>query len=51
MNSKQGGEMKIRFLSRKPKVGQIAPPRTIFNMAVRGDDDYYMIKYMIVGTN
>ena len=42
--------MKAHFLSRKPKVGQTAPPRTIFKMAVCGDNDYYLIKYMIVGT-
>ena len=34
MYSKRCGEMKIHFLSRKPKVGQIAPPRTIFKMTV-----------------
>ena len=42
--------MKIHFPSKKPKVGQIALPRAIFKMTVCGDNDYYLIKYMIVGT-
>ena len=42
--------MEIHFLSRKPKVGQIAQLHTIFKMDICGDNDYYLIKHMIIGT-